>query len=175
ARQRLERWAGTQIPALMEMEWWEIVAAGGSSLSVYALIAAAADQALEPGAPCAIESAYFPWIGALHSLLDSFVDVAEDAEIGQLSLIGCYTCREDAATRMGAIATRAVSRARVLPRGERHAVILAAMAGYYLSGAETLAAEAGPISTNVSEAIGGLARPIRLVFRARELASRAER
>ena len=38
----------------------------------------------------AIEGAYFPWICALHSLLDRLVDVAEDERAGQRNLLS-YT------------------------------------------------------------------------------------
>ena len=69
----------------------------------------------------------------MHSLLDSVVDEGEDAEIGQLSLVGCYACAPDAAERMGWLAARAMSSARELAGGSAHAVIVAGMAGYYLS------------------------------------------
>ncbi len=41
---------------------------------LYALIALAAEFELDLWAPSAVTDAYFPWIGALHSLLDSVVD-----------------------------------------------------------------------------------------------------
>jgi tetraprenyl-beta-curcumene synthase len=172
AQEQLEHWGREHIPVGAELEWWEAAAAGGSSLGVYALIAAAAEPAVDPGEIAAIERAYFPWIGSLHSLLDSFVDETEDAEIGQLSLVGCYACRADAATRMGALAARAVREAEGLPAGERHAVLVAAMTGYYLSCAEVSEAEALPIARNVSETMGALTTPVRLVFRTRHLLAR---
>ena len=57
----------------MDLHWWETGAAIGSQLSVLALIAAAADPATCEGRVRAIERAYFPWIGALSTLLDSVV------------------------------------------------------------------------------------------------------
>ena len=41
----------------------------------------------------AMESAYFPWIGALHVLLDSLIDRAADAQTGQHSLVDHYCLR----------------------------------------------------------------------------------
>lgn len=181
ARQELQRWAAQETgPGAAQdtsierspgggLEWWEVAAAGGSSLAVFALIAAAASAKVDEAEIVAIESAYFPWIGALHSLLDSVVDEAEDIEIGQLSLVGCYSCAPDAAERMGSLAERAMKSARGLPGGTQHAVIVAGMAGYYLSALRRSENGVGSVRHEVSAAIGGLTRPVSLVFRARSL------
>jgi tetraprenyl-beta-curcumene synthase len=166
------RWARTETPSGTELYWWETAAAGGSSLAIYALISAAADPVVDIDEIEAIESAYFPWIGALHSLLDHLVDRTEDAAAGQRSLIGYYTSPEEAAVRMRVLAERAVRAARALPRGDRHSIVLAGMAGYYLSDPEASAPEVLPIAHNVKAAIGGLMAPTLLVFRARRLAAR---
>jgi len=166
------RWAHTETPSGAELRWWETAAAAGSSLGIYALIAVAADPVVDPSDIQAIENAYFPWIGALHSLLDHLVDRTEDAAVGQRSLIGYYTSPEEAAVRMRVLADRAVRAAGALPRGERHSIVLAGMAGYYLSDPEASAPEVLPIAQNVRETIGGLMAPTLLVFRARRLAGR---
>ncbi len=175
AHVELGRWAHEHAPAGEELAWWETVAAGGSSLGVYVLIALAADSATDSCDVAAIESAYFPWIGALHSLLDSLVDRAEDAEIGQLSLVGCYASPADAAARIGTIATHAARRARGLPGGEWHAALVAAMAGHYLSAPEASAPEVVAIASNVRAAMGALAGPILVMFRARHFLARLTR
>jgi tetraprenyl-beta-curcumene synthase len=180
-RHALERWARAATPAVAASEsflrWWEIAAAAGSSLAVHALIAAAAERALDLREVTALESAYFPWIGALHSLLDSLVDWREDADTGQLSLIGCYCSCEDAAVRMAAIAARAVQAAERLPAGRRHLVLLAGMAGSYAHvvraapRAQASAPDACGIAQGVLRAMGDLARPTLLVFAARDMAA----
>ncbi len=76
-RDAVEGRAREQTPPGSGLRWWETAAAAGSSLGVHALIAAAADPSLDPLDAAVIESAYFPWIGALHSLLDGLVDEAE--------------------------------------------------------------------------------------------------
>jgi tetraprenyl-beta-curcumene synthase len=168
-RDALERWARAQTPAGSELEWWETAAAAGSSLCVHALIAAAAaDIAPGPRELAAVEEAYFPWIGALHSLLDSVVDEVEDARTGQLSLIGCYASSREAAIRMRWLAARAIDSARGLPDGREHAVLVAGMAGYYLSGVSgTDASTRDALTDGVREEIGGLARAALLVFKVR--------
>jgi tetraprenyl-beta-curcumene synthase len=157
-------YAREQTPCGSGLFWWETAAAGGSSLGLYAMIAAAAGPSVDRCELEAIEGAYFPWVGAFHSLLDSLVDEAEDAAIGQLSLVGCYASREQAAARLGWIAERAASQARELPCGRRHAVLVAGMAGYYLSAPEASAPGALALSRAVRGAVGGPVGPSLLVF-----------
>jgi hypothetical protein len=176
-RETLERWAGELTPAGSGLAWWETAAGAGSSLCVHALIAAAALPAARAQDLAALERAYFPWIGALHSLLDSLVDEAEDAHIGQLSLVGCYPSPADAARRMGRLAARSLGLTRELPPSGRrhHAVLLAAMAANYLSEPEASSPRARPLAHGVREAIGGPLAAALLVFRARALGGRLAR
>jgi tetraprenyl-beta-curcumene synthase len=175
-RDALAHWARADTPAGSGLQWWETAASGGSSMGVHVLIAsAAARRAVDPARGAAVEHAYFPWIGSLHSLLDSLVDRDEDAGNGQFSLLGCYASTEDAAARMGWIAAQAARSARALPRGRRHLVILAGMAGYYLADSEASAPGAQPIASAVLQAIGPLAGPTLLVFRIRRLVERVTR
>ncbi len=163
----LEAWARELTPACSELAWWETAAAGGSSVGVHVLIAHAGEPALDASDVAAIEHAYFPWIGGLHSLLDSVVDEREDAETGQLSLIRSYETRARAAQRIGWIARRAVVAARGLPGARRHAVVMAGMVGYYASAARE------PVLAGAVEAVGPLARPTLLVFGLRRRVARA--
>ncbi|MFI5003684.1 MAG: DUF2600 family protein [Solirubrobacterales bacterium] len=163
----LERWARAHTPRETGLRWWETAAAGGSSMCVYALIAAAAQPRVELAEVAAIEGAYFPWIGGLHSLLDNLIDTAEDYATGQRSLIGCYASPLDAATRMGLLAERSMAAARALPSGRGHALILAAMASFYLSTPEARTPEAAPVTAAVLNALGEPAAFSMLVFRAR--------
>jgi tetraprenyl-beta-curcumene synthase len=176
-REGLERWALMLAPADSRLEPWEAAAAAGSSLGVCALIAAAAASSPRAEELAAIERAYFPWIGALHSLLDSAVDVAEDAATGQLSLVGCYRSPRDAALRMRWLTVSALDLARGLPDGRRHAALVTAMACHYLSGIERSAAGEldADLAHGVREALGGLARPALLLLTARRLAGRCGR
>jgi tetraprenyl-beta-curcumene synthase len=166
----LAAWARERTPAGTELEWWEVAAAAGSSLGVHVLIAAAAEDGLRPEEIVALDRAYFPWIGALHSLLDNLVDREEDVRTDQPSLVSYYASPAQAATRMRLLAVESVSRARALPRGRRHLLILAAMAGNYLSNPEANTPEVSAVAHSVLGAIGYLARPTLLVFRLRRLA-----
>jgi tetraprenyl-beta-curcumene synthase len=168
----LERWASLQTPPGTGLRWWQSAAAAGSSLAVHALIAMAARPALHPRDMAAIDAAYFPWVCALHSLLDSLVDVDEDEREGQRNLLSYHASPQQAAAAMELLAKRAAAAARGLADSPRHAVIVTAMAAYYLSSPEASAPAARAIAENVAGALGPLARPALALFRARRLAMR---
>jgi tetraprenyl-beta-curcumene synthase len=168
----LERWARAATPPGSDLCWWEVAAAGGSSLCVYALIALAAEPELDPRTVTAVTDAYFPWIGALHSLLDNLVDASEDRATGQHSLIASYASPREAAARMGWLAERSLGLAAALPGARAHTLMLAAMASFYLSTTEAHAAEAMPVTRAVLDTLDGPAGMAMVVFRTRLAARR---
>jgi tetraprenyl-beta-curcumene synthase len=164
-RSRLERWAGDWADHDQPLSWWEMAAACGSSLPVHALIAAAADPTLQPQEAKAVADAYFPWIGGVHSMLDSLVDREEDADSLQLSLIGCYPGMPAAAAGVARMASRARDAARGLPGGRGHAVILAGMVAFYLhAGRQKNPAETTLVEHELRGAVGPLVRSAEGVF-----------
>jgi tetraprenyl-beta-curcumene synthase len=168
--QTLARWSRGLTPPGSGLRWWETAASAASSLGVFALIAAAAKPTLNNAEVSAMETAYFPWIGALHLLLDSLVDRAADEEAGHHSLVEHYASTEETASRLGAIASRALQATETVPQGIQHAMILAAMTSFYLS-APGIAAQGTPlIAQRVLEAMGALANPAMAVLRARRIA-----
>jgi tetraprenyl-beta-curcumene synthase len=169
----LARWAereGASDPAL---RWWETAAAGASSLAVLALLAAAADPRLSVSDVVAIERAYHPWIAALHTLLDSLIDLREDEQAGQVSLLSNYTSRAEVGSRMEMLAEKALRAARDLRGGGRHVLILAGMTSLYLTAPEACFPEAAPISERILDALGEVVLPSMLVLRVRRAIGRA--
>lgn len=166
----LALWAGGETPFDTGLDWWETAAATASSLGVFALIAAAGKPLLGAGEIRALERAYFPWIGALHVLLDSLIDRAADVETGHHSLVDHYSSIEEAAARMGAIAAHAIHATEMLSDGVQHAMILAAMTSFYLSAPCASQPEWCPVSGRVLDAMGALATPTMIVWRARRAA-----
>ena len=161
-------WARRGAVAHDGLQPWESAAAAGSTMSVLAMIAEAADPALRPSVVRDLESAYFPWIGSLHSLLDSLVDYQEDLMLEGRALVGYYQSPHEAAERMHALASEALHRALALPRGRRHALIVAAMASYYLCELDQLnSSHARLVTPAVLEVFGGLATPNMAVLGAR--------
>jgi tetraprenyl-beta-curcumene synthase len=168
----LARWASALTPPGTGLRWWETAAAAASSLSVFALIAAAAQPVLSANEAVAMEDAYFPWIGALHVLLDSLIDRAEDLDAGQHSLIDHYACSEEAASRLRAIAARSIQATEALPAGTQHALILAAMTSFYLSAPRAPTPATCLAAQQIGETMGDLTTPTMAVFGARRAAGR---
>jgi tetraprenyl-beta-curcumene synthase len=138
----LEQWTRGSAPSAIGLRWWELAAAAGSSLGMYALIGVAGRRNVAHQEVLAFEQAYFPSIGALHSLLDSVVDLEEDREDGQLSLLSHYSSSLEAARRIGTIAADARRQARALPQGACHEAVLRAMCSHYLSSPQARSSEA---------------------------------
>jgi tetraprenyl-beta-curcumene synthase len=171
-RRALANWATNLTPPGSGLRWWETAAGAASSLSVFALIAAAAQPAVAADEATATEQAYFPWIGALHVLLDSLIDRSSDISDGQHSLIEHYTSAEEMADRLREIAARSMRATELLPRSMQHATILAAMASFYLSAPTTSTPEALLATRHVLAAMGAVATPTMAVHRARRAADR---
>jgi tetraprenyl-beta-curcumene synthase len=163
-----ERWARQATVPSTGLHSWETAAGAGSTLAVLALIAGAADPLLGESDAHEIEDAYFPWIGSLHSLLDSLVDHEEDLASDGRALVGYYSSPIDAAARMGAIASESLRRASALPSGRRHALIVAAMTSFYICEIHrSTSSHAQLVAPSVLEAIGGLAAPTMAILGAR--------
>ena len=171
--QTLASWAKGLTPAGSGLRWWETAAGAASSLGVFALIAAAAKPTVSREEMEAMEDAYFPWIGALHVLLDSLVDRSADEESGHLSLITQYATPEETASRLSAIASRAMRATEHMPQSIQHGMILTAMASFYLSTPGIEVPGAPLIVRRVLKSLGTLARPAMAVLRTRRIAANA--
>jgi tetraprenyl-beta-curcumene synthase len=171
-----ERWAKKASGEHGELHPWETAAAAGSTLTVLALIASAADPTLCDSSVREIEDAYFPWIGSLHSLLDSLVDHEDDLAAEGRALVGYYSSPLDAATRMRVIASEALNRAEALPDGKYHVLIMAAMASFYICELHRSSSpHAQLVAPSVLDAFDGLATPAMAVLRARRVLRRTPR
>ena len=166
----LARWAELEAPSKARQRWWEPAAATGSSLATLALLSAAADPNLTQRHARAVEALYWPWMGTLHTLLDSLIDRAEDAATGQQNLLDHYSSAEEMGERMELLAVDAARRAGEV--GVEHRLILAGMASLYLSDPNAWLPYARDTTERVLRALGGLARPAMLVLRARRFAHR---
>jgi tetraprenyl-beta-curcumene synthase len=167
-----DRWARSVGEAYAQLRWWETGAAAGSTLDLFALIAAAADPVLEPSVAEELRAAYFPWVGALHSLLDSLADYEEDEGAGRRGLINYYGSPEEAADRIATITTEAMSRVGRLPGDPRHTLIVTAMASFYLCDLSMSSPYARLAAPAVLEAMGHLAGPTMLILNTRRAVGR---
>ncbi len=130
----LQQWSQDEAPLAPELAWYELSGAASASLTIHALLALAA----QPACCSAIEitrvrDTYNPWISAATTMLDSYVDQLEDAANDDHSYIAHYPNPHTAVTRTRWLIQHSIARAKALPNGSRHAVIVAAMAAMYLS------------------------------------------
>ncbi|HXQ00897.1 MAG TPA: DUF2600 family protein [Solirubrobacteraceae bacterium] len=163
-------WAAVETPPGSDLSWWETGAAAGSSLLVFALMALAAQPIVRAERIAALESAYFPWVCSLHTLLDSLVDEYEDRATDQHSLTARYRSREEAAGRLHTLATRAVRHTKALHQSDCHTMIVVAMVSFYLSAPQAREPHARLASEQVLQALGEHVAPAMLVLRARRAA-----
>jgi tetraprenyl-beta-curcumene synthase len=168
----LREWAVRATPAGSDLRWWETAASAGSSLGVFVQLAAAADPGFQEHDAAALAEAYFPWIGALHSLLDNLVDKHEDDLAGQRSFVDYYDSPDHAAQRMTWLAEQSLRRVDELQDAKHHRVILAAMIGNYLSTPQARTPKLLPVTEGVLAHVGELERPTMLVFKLRHLFTR---
>jgi tetraprenyl-beta-curcumene synthase len=161
-------WADAQTPQGSGLLWWETAAGAASSLLVFALIAAAAEPSVSEEDTCAIAQAYFPWIGALHLLLDSLIDKADDISSGRYSLVDHYASSRELAVRLKAISAEAMRASEALPNGRQHGLILAAMASFYLTQPAASSPEGAPARAEILATLGERAVPAMCLFRVRE-------
>jgi tetraprenyl-beta-curcumene synthase len=171
---QLAAWGMAQTPPDCDLAWWEIGASAGSSLGVHVLLAAAARPTLCAAQARALDRAYFPWIGALHSLLDNLVDVDEDARTGQRNLASYYGDPRKAALQMRRLAQHSRREADALP-GSSHRLVLAAMTALYMSDPQARVPRLAPARAEILSAVGLSARAALSVFAARRTLSAMRR
>jgi hypothetical protein len=148
-RAALEAWA-SELDAPGAYRWWEVAAGASSSVAAHALIGAAADPRTSAAEAESIDAAYFPSIGALTVLLDDLIDRDEDA-----------------AARFDLIAHLARSGLAALRHRQRHAAILAGVAGFYLSAGEAERPYARPVRDRLLRSTGPAVRLIVAFMRLR--------
>jgi tetraprenyl-beta-curcumene synthase len=166
-----EQWARRQSRAFDgRLRWWETGAGAGSTLGLHVLIGVAAEPRLSIPELRAVESAYYPWVGALHSLLDSLVDRGEDHAMGAPGLIDRYASAAQAGERMRLIAREALERTTQLPRGKRHTLIVTAMTCFYLCDLRGAGSTHAPlVAPPLLQELGAIAAPNMAVLRMRRL------
>jgi tetraprenyl-beta-curcumene synthase len=118
-------------PRFAGLTWYEFACAAGSQFQVYAPLYA--HLAGHGDAARATYDAYFPSIAALHVLLDSYIDQAEDSEHGELNFASLYSGPEHLRERVGELAADAMRRFRTLPDPAPHRFVLRVMALFYLT------------------------------------------
>ncbi len=131
--ERLEAWADRHNQGRWPVAWWELAAAAGSTLGLFALLREAASRRPDPAQIQVLSACYFPWIGGLHILLDYLVDQEEDLAGHDFNFVRCY--RDDQATvaGLGRLFTSAAAALDRLPDPGDHRWILSGLPTFYLA------------------------------------------
>jgi tetraprenyl-beta-curcumene synthase len=153
----LLRFAASEEAEQRNLTWFELGAAlSGEMLAIHALLALAASSATRALQVKATHAAYYPWTSLAATMLDSYVDQFEDIAKGAHSYVSHYASPGQIAPRLADVVERALASARSLPKGDRHAVLVACMIAMYLTkdstrtpqlraGSASIIAAGGPI------------------------------
>jgi tetraprenyl-beta-curcumene synthase len=171
----LRSWAERAAANQTGIRWFEFAAGAGSPLSMFALMAAASHGTTSATDARAIADAYFPWVAALHWLLESVVDQADDEATGNPSYVSHYGSAAAAAARLAAIARHSARDLRDLPDARRHLLLLAGMVALNLVQADGANDVAREVTPPVRQAIGPAIAPFTVMLRLRARARRLGR
>lgn len=162
----LERWVAQEYPGAQQVSWWELSGAASAPLTIHALLALAAEPSCSKSEVTRTYTAYFPWLSATTTMLDSYVDQQEDREHGDHSYISHYPDQQAALNSITALVRRSVAETRSLRGGYKHTVIAAAMIAMYLSkdAARSVQLRAG--TSTLVRAGGSLTRLLLPILRA---------
>jgi tetraprenyl-beta-curcumene synthase len=169
----LRAWVAREYPGTHEVAWFELAAAAGANIAIYALFALAADALCSCERVADTYRAYFPWAGALATMLDGFVDQLDDACNGEHSYVAYYRSPDDATRQIGRLVRRCLSETHSLEDGERHTLVAAAMVAMYLSRDSARASPLNAATRQVARAGGSLTRALLPVLRLWRLANQA--
>lgn len=142
---RLRAWI-TEVPA-PGLHWFEAAAACGSTLGLFALMAAVTRDA--PADTTAVLAAYFPYPSALHILLDYLVDLEEDRRGGDFNFVACYASRAEAAERLRAIQARAAAAVAGLEDADFHRLVVAGLPAIYFADSKVQRQRLGTMATGL--------------------------
>lgn len=162
----LRAWAAREFPDEQELSWFELSGAASATLVVHVLLTLAAEDGLTEPEVRAAYAAHWPWIALATTMLDSYVDQADDEANGAHSYIGHYPSRDAAVARLHQSVVRALAEARALPDGHRHGVIVACMVALYLSKDSARAPELRATTAALAASGGSLVRLLLPLLRA---------
>lgn len=131
--ERLKTYLGTYLENIWGLEWWELAAASGSTLGMFALLSYAAEEDLSALLAKDINDAYFPWIGGFHILLDYLIDQEEDSQEGDLNFVGFYRDDESIWRAVRSFAARSFGKAALIKPSAPHILTVSGLMAMYLS------------------------------------------
>jgi tetraprenyl-beta-curcumene synthase len=161
----LREWTAREFAGREDLTWYELSGAASTWIAVLALLTLASEPNRHHREGAETYAAYF-WICLTATVLDSYVDQAEDTANGDHSYFGHYPTKEAGVRRAQEIVQRATREARSLHNGHRHAVIVACMVALYLSKDSARTPETSRTSRRLLRSGGPLAMLLGPVLRA---------
>lgn len=116
-----------------ELEWQEFAAATGSTLGMFMCFVFASKDSFDHTEFMQFSDAYFPYVCAVHILLDYFIDQEEDRLGGDLNFCNFYDDVPSMLTRMQWVTNQAQLCVSLLPNSRFHGMILEGLLALYLS------------------------------------------
>jgi tetraprenyl-beta-curcumene synthase len=160
----LRAWVAREFLDRLSLAWYELSGSASTWISVLALLALASEPGRRPQDAVDTYTAYF-WVCLAATVLDSYVDEAEDLANGDHSYFAHYPSKEEGLQRAHEIVRRATQEAQALRNGHRHAVIVACMVSLYLSKDSALELEVAITSQMLLRSGGPLAMLLGPVLR----------
>lgn len=155
---------------LGEVEWFELAAAAGANMAIYALLSIGAEPALSEAHVRQTRDTYFPWVSAVITMLDSYVDEREDIDCGNHVYVAHYRTPELATAHVCELIRRSFTAASALPNGERHSTIVACMIAMYMSKDSARIGEVRATTKRLIDAGGSLTKILLPILRAWRIA-----
>ena len=129
----LSAWASQRFPGQSEVAWFEWCGGASAWLTIFALLALATNPESQTAEAKDVYAAYLPWVSLAGTMLDSYVDMTEDAANDAHSYIAHYSDQELATERVIEIVDRSLQEVNGLQDKHRHLVIVGCMVAMYLS------------------------------------------
>jgi tetraprenyl-beta-curcumene synthase len=161
----LRTWAAKHFPDPRELAWWERAGGASAWLTILALLALAADSAVSDDDAREAYAAYLPWVSLAGTMLDSYGDMAEDAEASDHSYIAHYPSLTVASQRIIEIVERSLQKTQALRDGHRHVVVASCMIAMYLTKDSARTPQLRDTSEVIARAGGSLTRYLVPVLR----------
>ncbi len=129
---RLTDWFYAERKEQDGLAWYEFSAAAGSTLGIFCLVSYGLAENMTETRAAAVTRGYFPYLQALHILLDYYIDQEEDLEEADLNFCSYYPSSWKMKQRLLEVIEQAVRRLDQLPDREFHQFVIQGLVGLYL-------------------------------------------
>lgn len=136
--QALLQWWDEHKENYSELEWQEFAAATGSTLGMFMCFVFASNDEFDDAEFVQFTNAYFPYVCAVHILLDYFIDQEEDRSGGDLNFCNYYEDGNSLMNRLKWVTSQARMCVSPLPNSQFHGIILDGLLALYLSDSKVI-------------------------------------